>query len=103
MFASTNRFVAGPELPCVESVERVTSVEFVPSLKCQIAVAAAVNVPGVELLIVTVQVAVFAKTTGVLQVSVSEPGLGVTTGVIDVRVAVDPEGIAVVVIVNVCA
>ena len=103
MFASTNRLVAGPELPPVPSVVLVTSVELLPSLKCQTEVAVAVNVPGVLLLIVIVQLAVFVPRVGVLQVSVSESGAGVTCGVIDVNVAVVPTGGAVlVVIVNVC-
>jgi len=63
-FASTNCFTAGPELPCVESVVRVTSVELLPSTKCQTAVAFAVNVPGVLLLIVTVHVRVFPLPLG---------------------------------------
>jgi hypothetical protein len=103
MFAFTNVFVAGPELPWVESVERVTSTELVPSLKCQTAVAVAVNVPGLLLLIVTVQLAVLVPSVGVLQVSDSESGVGEMCGVIDVSVAVVPAGSAVVVIVNVWA
>jgi hypothetical protein len=87
----------------VLSVVLVTSVEFVPSEKCQTDVAVAVNVPALLFEIVTVQLAVFVPTVGVLHVSDSESGAGETCGVIDVRVAVDPEaGDAFVVIVNVC-
>jgi hypothetical protein len=93
---------AGPELPWVESVVRVTSVLLVPSVKCQTASAVAVNVPGSLLLIVTVQVAVFPVTVGLAQVLLIEPGAGETCGVIDVSDAVLPPGNAVVEIVNTC-
>jgi hypothetical protein len=103
-FASTNRFVADPlpPGPLLPEVERVTSVEFVPSLKCHTAVASAVNTPAVLFEIVTVQVAVLPDTVGAAQVSDSESGVGETCGVIDVSVAVEPEGDAVLEIVNVC-
>ena len=103
MPAPTNTFVAGPELPWVESVERVTSAVCVPSVKCQTAVAVAVNVPGLLLLIVTVHDAVFVPNVGVAQVSDSEPGAGEMCGVIEVNDAVVPAGRAFVVIVKVCS
>jgi hypothetical protein len=102
-FASTNRLIAGPELPWVESVVRVTSALFAPSVKCQTASAVAVKTPGSLLEIVTVQVAVLPVTVGFAQVSEIEPGAGETCGVIEVSEAVVPApGSAVVEIVNTC-
>jgi hypothetical protein len=78
----------------------------VPSLKLQTAVAFAVNTPGVLLLIVSVHVAVLpsALNVGVAHVLLfARSGVGETLGVIDTRVGVDPDGIAVVEMVNVCA
>jgi len=86
-------------------VERVTSAVFgglAPSAKCQTAVAFAVNVPAVVELIVNVHVAVFAFTTGLLQVDDCDDGAGETLGVIDVNVAVVPDAVATEVIVNTC-
>jgi hypothetical protein len=62
-----------------------------------------VNVPGLLLLIVTVQLAVFVPSVGVAQVSDSESGVGEMLGTIDVNVAVEPDGSAYVVIVSVWA
>src|SRR5262245_29792621 len=100
-FASTNSLTAGPELPCVESVVLVTSVELAPDAKCQTAVAVAVNVPGVGLLIVTVHVRVLPLPLGTHAVWLA--GAGDTFTVREVSEAVDPAGSAFVVIVNVCA
>src|SRR5262245_46529883 len=105
-FASTNSFVAGPELTCGVLVGLVTSTlaGFVfgsLSTKCQTAGAFAVNVPAVLLLIVTVQVAVFPLTVGEHAVWLS--GCGDTVTVSDVSEAVVPAGSAFVVTVNVCA
>src|SRR5262245_39907038 len=105
-FASTNSFVAGPALPGVGSVVRVASAVAgfglgSLSTKCQTAVAFAVNVPGVLLLIVTVQVAVFPLTVGEHADWLS--GAGDTLTVSEVSEAVVPAGSAFVVIVNVCA
>jgi|SRR4051812_31236864 len=99
-FASTYRFVTEPELPCEPSVVRVTSVLSAPAVKCQTASAVAVNVPALALLIVTVQLRVLPLPLGVPQVDVSVPGEPVTCGVIDVSEAVEPDGLAFVVIVN---
>jgi hypothetical protein len=108
----TNVFVAGPELPCVESVVRETSAVDGLALgslltKCQTAVAFAVTTPGALLFTVNVHVAVFPTTTGALHVldrAIAAAGIAVVRfGVIDVSVAVVPVGIAVVEMVNTCA
>jgi len=106
-FAFTYRFVAGPlpPGPLFAEVERVTSAVFggfAPSAKCQTAVPLAVNTPAVALLIVSVQVAVFPLTCGLLQVVDCDDGAGLTLGVIDVSVAVVPDADATEVIVNTC-
>src|SRR5690242_9061828 len=102
MLASTNRFVAPAELPCVESVDRVTSAVWVPSVKCQTAVAVTVNTPALLLLIVTVHDAVFVPNVGEPQVSDSLSGVAEKCGTIDVNDAVVPAANAFVVIVNTC-
>src|SRR5262245_2891030 len=61
-FASTNCLTAGPELPCVESVVLVTSVELAPDAKCHTAVA--VTWHAVWLSIVTVHGRVFPLPPG---------------------------------------
>ena len=99
--------VAEPELPCVPSVVRVTSVVLGVPLpaKCQIAVALAVNVAALLLLMENVQVRVFGCPTGVVGLPHVLPRIGVdgeTLGVSDVSDAVVPCGSAVVLTVNVC-
>jgi hypothetical protein len=61
-----------------------------------------VNAPALLLLIVTVQLAVFVPRVGLEQLSDSDVGAGEMLGTIDVSVAVEPDGSAVVVIVNWC-
>jgi hypothetical protein len=108
MFASTNRFVAGPlpPGPLLPEVERVTSADAglapgSPSAKCQIAVALAVNVPAVLLLIWNEHVAVFPLTFGVPQLLFEIERPPETLGVIDVSEGVVPAGLATLVTVNV--
>src|SRR5205814_909215 len=109
-FASTNRLVTEPELPCVPSVERltVTVAGLAPaslSSNFQDESAVAVKIAAELLLIWKVQVRVrplppqFAELAQLLFNSVV---LGVTCGVIDSNVAVVPDGIPVVDTVNVC-
>jgi len=101
IFASTNRFVAGPlpPAPLFPEVERLTVT---PSIVTW-ALTFAVNTPAELLLIVSVQVAVFPLTTGVPQSVPCVPGAGLTVVVIAPKLTgVAPDGIAVTVIVNVC-
>ena len=106
-FASTNRLVTEPELPCVLSVVRVTLTEAglapaSPSTKCQIAVALAVMTAAEELLTWNVHVPVLPPL-----LNVGEPHVLFETepldklGVIDVIVAAVPDANAFVVTVNV--
>src|SRR5438309_917911 len=92
--ASTNTLVAGPLLPCVLSVERVTVVVSpLESAKETTAVALAVKVPGVLLLMVMVQLAALLTTVRLpLQVSLSEVGDGLTLGVMVMPVTLPPSG-----------
>ena len=89
---------------CVPSVARVTSAVFVPSVKCQTAVAVTVIAAALLFLKVNVHEAVFAPVVGALQVfTENESGAaGEKCGVIDVNVAVVPAGSAFVVTVTVC-
>src|SRR3954468_6751266 len=101
-FASTNRFVTEPELPWVESVERVTLTEagFAPaslSTKCQTDWAVATITVAVELVTWNEHVRVLVPApphcAGVAQVLVAamiEPTS--TLGVIEVSDAVVPDG-----------
>src|SRR3954452_10041610 len=111
MFASTNRFVTEPELPCVPSVERLTVcvAGLAPasvSSNFQDTSAVAVITAAELLLTWKVQVRVlplppqFAELAQWLFNSVTD---GLVCGVIDSRVAVVPDGIPVVETVNVCA
>jgi len=102
MLASTNRFVAGPlpPGPLLPEVERPTVTPPIVTW----ALALAVKTPAALLLIVSVQVAVFPLTVGLLQVELCEPGCGLTLVVIAPKLTgLAPDGIAVTVIVNVCA
>jgi len=68
------------------------------------ALAFAVNTPAELLLMVSVHVAVFPLTVGLLHVELCEPGCGLTLVVIAPKLTgVAPAGIAVTVIVKVCA
>src|SRR5262245_37182638 len=110
MFASTKFFVAGPPPPgpLLPEVERVTlaSAGLAPgslSWKPQTACAFAVNVPGSALLIWNVQVAWLPFCCGEPHVLFRIWSPPETLGVIEVIVGVVPDGIALVVTVNVCA
>src|SRR5919206_305205 len=101
MFASTNLLVAGPPPPgpLLPDVDLVTSVELAPEAKCQLAVAFAVNVPAVLLLIVTVHVRVLPLPCGTHADWLS--GAGETVTCSEFSDGVVPDGVAVVVMVNV--
>jgi len=111
MFASTNRFVAGPlpPGPAVPEVERVTLAVagFAPgslSAKPQMACAFAVKTPAEALLIWNEQVAVLPPLLNVglphvlFRIGVALPTM---LGVSDVSDGVVPDGVAVLVTVNV--
>src|SRR5262245_7738913 len=105
-FASTNFFVAGPELPCVESVVRLTLTDggvagVSGSTKCHEAVAFAVNELCVALLMTTVHVRGLPVRVGVQVDWVSGDGVTVTDS--EFSEGLVPDGIAVDEIVNVCA
>src|SRR5438876_1177367 len=101
-FASTNRLVTDPELPCEESVERrtvaVAGFAFASgSVKVQEASAVAVYTPAALLLTVTEHVRVLPLPPGLPHVSVIVAPAGpVTCGVIEFSTAVVPAGMAVV-------
>src|SRR4051794_19942643 len=110
-FASTNRFVTEPELPWVESVERVTLTEAGLALaslstKCQTDWAVATITLAVELVTWNEHVRVLplpphlVESTQVLVAAMIDPTS--TLGVIEVSDAVVPDGTAVVETLNVC-
>src|SRR2546425_8329563 len=100
MLASTIFFTAGPLLPCVPSVARVT----VTPPMVTWAEALAVKLPAEPLLMVSVQVAVLLTMVGAPQVVLWLSGAGLTDGVMLVKTTgLAPSGRALTVMVKVWA